>query len=212
MKKLTPIFIMIAAVAGGLWLGVILNDGKSPAPSMRMISQHAQALLPPKPVAAFQLTNHHNKPFVLDSLKNKWSLMFFGYTHCPDICPTTMQVLADLDKRLTQTAPDLHKNTQVVFVSVDPARDTVAQLAKYVPYFNRSFIGVTGDPKQIDLLTRQLGIMHMQVEKKDGGAYLVDHSASILLFGPDARVHGIFSAPHTPERLLQDYKKLRDAS
>jgi protein SCO1/2 len=214
MKKFFPILIMIAAVAGGLWLGTIFQDRdtgtRNSAPSMRSISQHTMALDPPKTVQPFQLIDHHNKPFTLDSLKQKWTLMFFGYTHCPDVCPTTMQVLADVDERLAKNEADLHKDTRVVFVSVDPKRDNTEQLAKYVPYFNRSFLGVTGGPDQIDQLTRQLGIMHLQV--KQGEGYLVDHSASILLFGPDAKLHGIFSAPHATDRLLQDYIKLRRTS
>lgn len=185
------------------------GDGQ---PSIRPISQHAQALRPPKPVNAFELKTHRGEPFNLASLQGKWSFLFFGYTHCPDVCPTTMQTLADMDKRLARTEPGLHQAIQVVFVSVDPARDTVEQLANYVPYFNRSFIGVTGQPDQIQQLTRQLGIMYMQVKEKDGRGYLVDHSASILLFGPDARLHGIFSAPHNAEQLVQDYVKLRELS
>lgn len=215
MKKLFPILIMIAAVAAGAWLGSHTFSGKSSGdkqPVMRIISEHTQALQPPKPVAAFELRTHRDEPFNPASLKGKWSFMFFGYTHCPDICPTTMQVLADMDKRLADLEPGFHDDTQVVFVSVDPARDTVQQLANYVPYFNRTFIGVTGEPEQIKQLTQQLGIMHMQVKGNDGGDYLVDHSASILLFGPDARVHGIFSAPHDAGRIAQDYIKLRKLS
>ncbi len=211
MKKLFPILIMFAAVAGGLWLGTIFQDRgngvETSTPSMRSISQHAVALVPPKPVQPFKLIDHHNNPFTQESFKKKWTLMFFGYTHCPDICPTTMQILADVDKRLLKTESELHKDTRVVFISVDPKRDSAAQLAKYVPYFNSSFLGVTGEPEQIKQLTKQLGIMHMQV--KQGEGYLVDHSASILLFGPDAKLHGIFSAPHETERMLQDYIKLR---
>ena len=214
MKKFFPILIMFAAVAGGLWLGTVFQDrdtgNENAAPSMRAISHNTMALVPPKPVQPFQLIDHHNNPFTLDSLKQKWTLMFFGYTHCPDVCPTTMQVLADVDKRLAKNEAELHKDTRVVFVSVDPKRDNTEQLAKYVPYFNRSFLGVTGSADQIEQLTKQLGIMYLQV--KQGEGYLVDHSASILLFGPDAKLHGIFSAPHTTDRLLQDYIKLRRAS
>ena len=96
----------------------------------------------PRDIGAFKLTDHHGEAFDPARFEGRWSLVFFGFTYCPDICPTTMAFLNDFMSSLEGTEVE---DTQVVMVSVDPARDTVEQLASYVPYFNPDFIGVTGE-------------------------------------------------------------------
>jgi protein SCO1/2 len=200
------LFIVIAVVlslAAGVWLGNQVLNRKLP---LEQIS--ATVLNPPKAISDFRLTNHRDEPFTLDSLKGKWSFLFFGYTHCPDICPTTLHTLAQMDRILADD-PDTHANVQVVFVSVDPRRDTVQQLGKYVPYFNKAFVGVTGTEDEINRMTKQLGILHIRVEQKQGQDYLVDHSASVLLFSPNGALRALFGAPHEAQRLAADFKKIR---
>jgi len=198
--------LVVAALVAGIWLGNQLFNQK---PNLEQIS--ATVLRPPKGIEHFRLINHRNEPFTLDSLKGRWSFVFFGYTHCPDVCPTTMHTLNQMEKLLAGES-QANKTTQVVFVSVDPQRDTAEQLAKYVPYFNKAFIGVTGSQDEIDRMTKQLGILHLRVEQKQGQAYLVDHSASILLFDPQGALRALFSAPHEARRLVDDFLKIRKLS
>lgn len=162
-----------------------------------------------KAIADFQLTDQHGKPFTRNNLMGKWSFAFFGYTHCPDVCPTALSMLAQVMKKLEQN-DKLDTKPQVVFVSVDPERDTPELLAQYLPYFNPDFIGVTGDPQQLLLLTRQLGIMYGKAPGDDADDYLVDHSASIILFDPDGNFLALFGMPHDPDLIAQDFVAIKN--
>ena len=161
-----------------------------------------------KAIADFQLTDQHGKPFTRNNLVGKWSFAFFGYTHCPDVCPTSLSMLAQVMKKLEKDST-LDTLPQVIFVSVDPERDTPELLAQYLPYFNPDFIGVTGDPQQL-LLTRQLGIMYGKVPGDNADDYLVDHSASIILFDPDGNFLALFGMPHDPDLIAQDFVAIKN--
>ncbi|WP_298943464.1 SCO family protein [uncultured Psychromonas sp.] len=130
--------------------------------------------------------------FTNESLKGKWTLIFAGYTFCPDVCPTT---LADLDRVYPSLKNDNDTTTQVVFVSVDPNRDKAEQLADYVHYFNKNFIGVTSTHQQLWPFVTQLGLIYGIVEAGDTeDFYLVDHSASIVLIDPEGKLHATFKS------------------
>jgi protein SCO1/2 len=145
----------------------------------------------PRAIGDFALLDHRGKPFTPDSLRGGWTLLFFGFTHCPDICPTTMAFLNRFVGELEGTEAE---GTRVVMVSVDPARDTVAQLATYVPYFNPEFLGVTGDFLDIHRFATDLNTPFRKVPGEDGD-YLVDHSANVVLTNPRGDYHGFFKAP-----------------
>ena len=137
-------------------------------------------------------------------------MMFFGYTHCPDICPTTMTLLDSVVKDL---AEQKEPEPQVIFVTIDPDRDTQNQLADYVAYFNPAFAGLTGSEENISTFTKQLGILSMKVSNQGStneADYLMDHSSSILLLDPQARLVGIFSAPYNKTDIKQRYLSIRD--
>ncbi|TQV70718.1 SCO family protein [Exilibacterium tricleocarpae] len=151
----------------------------------------------------FQLTDHRGQAFSLANLQDKWTLMFFGFTYCPDICPTTMATLNELVGTLDEKILD---NTQVVLVSVDPARDTVDKLAQYVPYFNEDFIGLTGEFLQIKRLATQLNIAFNKVTLED--TYTVDHSANVVLINPKGHYHGFFKPPLDIARLKLTYQSM----
>jgi protein SCO1/2 len=144
----------------------------------------------------------------LNNLKGHWSLVFFGYTHCPDVCPTTLTVLKSVKQQLV-THQQETVNTQYVFISVDGRRDTTSVLANYMNYFDPTFIGLNGTEEQIKGLTGQLGVVYMQVAGSSPDNYLVDHSASILLFDPLGRMIALFSAPHTTEGITSRYLAIR---
>lgn len=128
----------------------------------------------------FQLTDHHGAPFDLKSLRGKLVLLTFGFTHCPDICPTILTSLADAIQELT---PEEQARVQVVFVTLDPERDTAAVLKDYVPFFNDRFIGITGTPEEIAVVAKKYHVFFKKAPL-DNGSYNVDHSTHLYLIDP----------------------------
>lgn len=194
---------LVALIAGVVLASLLL---KPPAPPQ--LSAGVTRLEPPRDLGPFSLTDHHGAPFDATRLRGRWTFMFFGYTHCPDICPTTLTSL-NAAARAIAALPEPRTVPQYVFVSIDPERDTPEQLGKFVPYFNRDFLGVTGTPDAIAEFTRQLSVMYLRVDDgrpKDG--YLMDHSASILLLDPQGRFHALFSPPFDPRAMADDYLRL----
>ena len=145
----------------------------------------------PRDVGDFLLTDHRGLSFTGDDLTGRWTLIFFGFTHCPDICPTTMAELAELKSQLADTEAS---DARVVMVSVDPARDTPDRLAQYVPYFHPDFIGVTGEFADILSVAQRLNAPFRKVSEPDGG-YQMEHSANVMLMNPRGDYHGFFRAP-----------------
>ncbi len=145
----------------------------------------------PRDPGTFSLTDHHGMPFNRDALTNRWTLIFFGFTHCPDICPTTLAELAALKDQLVDT--EAH-NLQVVMLTVDPARDTSVRLADYVPYFHPDFLGVTGEVTDILSVAQRLNAPFRKVREPTGD-YQMEHSANVMLMNPRGDYHGFFRAP-----------------
>ena len=182
-----------------LLAAVLITACGKPAPP-----QLAQGTLLPdgKPIGDFQLTDHRGQPFTLNNLKGNWTFAFFGYTHCPDVCPTTLSLLNSVAQRLQPSG----ENVRFVMVTVDPERDTPEKLGKFVTYFNGDFTGVSGDEAALQGLTKQLGIMYMRVnEETNPASYLVDHSAGVFLFDPDGRYHAVFTPPLTVDAIATDF-------
>jgi protein SCO1/2 len=145
----------------------------------------------PRDLGAFELLDHTGEPFSPTQLLGRWTIIFFGFTHCPDICPTTMAELADLKAQLVGTEAGA---TQVIMVSVDPARDTPERLAEYVPYFHPEFLGVTGDFPAILSFAQRLNAPFRKVSDPNNG-YQMEHSANVALMNPRGDYHGFFRAP-----------------
>jgi protein SCO1 len=158
----------------------------------------------PKPIQDFTLITQTGEVFSKADLNGQWTLLFFGFTHCGGFCPAT---LALLDGVYDQLEEDIREQTQVVMVSVDPARDTPAVLAEYMPRFNPAFIGVTGEFLPIKRLSNQF---HIAFQKSTGGAedYQVNHGEQIVLINPQAEYHGFFRPPHTLARLKTTYQSI----
>ena len=134
--------------------------------------------------------------------------MFFGYTHCPDVCPLAMQVMKNVWNN-----PELKKltenNLKMIFVSVDPDRDTPELLKSYVQYYNPKFIGVTGKAEQIDNITGQLGILYGFDDPNENGDYNVSHSGQIILIDPQGNMRGVFSPPLNPLSIAKDFLAIK---
>ena len=162
-----------------------------------------------KSVPAFSLLDVNGNEITEAALAEQWSLMFFGYTHCPDVCPITLSVMKEVVAKLeADSSPPL----QVVFMTVDPVRDTPEIMKNYVSFFSEEFVGISGDLNATHELTRALGIVAAFTANKDNPEnYLVDHTASMLLVDPDLRVRAKFAPPHEAATIVEDYKTLMGA-
>ena len=150
--------------------------------------------------------------FTMKDLTGHWSLLFFGYTHCPDICPVTMGVVAQAKKIAKNNN---HIFPQVVFISVDPERDQVEMLREYVQYFDKEFIGVSGNKDFIKALTLQMSVVYMKMPADDQASdsgYLMDHSAALLLINPEGKLVAFFNPPHDPKTILKDFQTVVNLS
>jgi protein SCO1/2 len=163
----------------------------------------------PKPLKSFELVDQNGRLINEQVFKDKWSLVFFGYTSCPDICPTTLNVLNVVMGILGKGDGALLSDTQVVFVSVDPERDTTARLADYMAFFNKDFIGLTGDKKNIDNITQQFSAGYMIEKETAPGQYMVGHTSAVFLVGPMVELVAAFSQPHNPETIVSQYQGVR---
>lgn len=162
--------------------------------------EYSTVLTKPIKLDEFMLTADDDSVFSNQSLKDKWSLLFFGYTHCPDVCPLTLHQLAQANKEL---ANKLDSTPDIIMVSVDPDRDTSEILQKYVRSFGENVSGVTGKNEELDKLTSQLGIFY-NANKHEGENYSVNHSAAVILINKNAEFHAVFSAPHSIEHFVSD--------
>lgn len=170
----------------------------------------ATVLPEPWTLEPFELVDHRGEPFTGENLKGQWDFVFFGFTHCPDVCPMSMTLLAQAYNRLAER-PELQRRTRAVFVSVDPERDTPEKLRDFVGYFNPEFVGVTGSAEEIKRVADQLHIYYQIHEPVDGsGDYAVDHSAAILLVDPEGRMIALFTGASDPTVLAGDFMKIAD--
>lgn len=195
----------------GIWIGKSLHTVSFLKETDGFPS--AAVLEVPVPLPEFQLTDHNGKEFTPSNFSGKWTFMFFGYIYCPDICPAALIDLNDIYQNLVENN-DLIENkfkigTQVIFVTVDPQRDSPEDLKKYVPFFNNSFIGLTGTSEMIDLLARPLGVVYRRESNNNSIDYFIDHSASFLLIDPLGRLRAIFSPPHEPVQIAEDFRMIR---
>ena len=163
-----------------------------------------------KDLTDFKLMGADAKTFGVNDLKGKWSFIFFGYTHCPDVCPLTMGILGQAF-RLIEKNPAASQEIQGVFISVDPKRDTPELLKEYVSHFNNKFLGVTGETAQLDAVSRQMSALYT-IDKEPGkpvDVYQVTHSSTIFLVDPQGRLYGRFPPPLTPQEIAGAFINIR---
>jgi protein SCO1/2 len=198
-SKLLSLAFLCVAVAAGAAAALIW----SPKPPVALAT--GVVLVPSRALGNFSLIDNQGRSFGAANLRGHWSLMFFGYTNCPDFCPTTLTTLAALEKRLRAAKAE---SPQVIFVSVDAKRDTPAQLAKYVPYFDPDFIGLTAaDQPAIERQAKKWGVAVM-IEPASGGNYTVDHSAEMFVINPEGNLAAILTGPFTVDALQSDFKRI----
>jgi len=202
MNKSSIVIVAVLALIGGLGISWLINVNRPiELEAGTWFGEQARAL------PEFELQDHNRQALRRADLNGKWSLIFFGYTHCPDICPASLQTVADMVRAIDD--PDVADAMRVYFVSVDPERDKPDVLASYVTYFNPDFIGATAEMEKLEALTRPLGIAHGFRNKVAGNpVYDVDHSASIVLVNPSAEFAGLFGAPHDAQAMARDMTRI----
>lgn len=152
----------------------------------------------------FALTDHTGKPRTLADFKGKAVVMFFGYTQCPDVCPTTMAEMAGVMKQLGSLADKV----QVLFVTLDPERDTAALLSQYVPAFDPRFLGMLGDQAATEKVAKEFRVFFQKVPGKEPGSYTIDHTAGSYVFDPQGRIRLFVRHGQGAEPIVHDLKQL----
>jgi protein SCO1/2 len=199
-KYLVLTILCILGVAGGAALGIWRHH----AYTVELAT--GTFLAPSRNLPDFSLIDQHGRTFGSADLRGHWSLLFFGYTNCPGFCPTTLTTLAATQKRLRADGNKVLP--QVIFVSVDAKRDTPAQLARYVPYFDPDFIGLTAaDQPSVEAVAKKLGVAVMLLPTADGN-YAVDHSEALFVLNPDGRLTAILNGPFSVDALQGDFRRI----
>ncbi len=207
MFNRTTALILIAAVAAGLGLWAAPRwfvSGASPQPQMQTVRLFPQT----RPIAPFTLKQSDGSELTSDELRGRWTLVFFGFTHCPDVCPITLAELSQSQKQWA--ALPAKTRPQVLFVSVDPARDTPARTGEYAHYFSPDTLAATAEIPTLEALARSLGMVFMKVPLSGGkpGDYTIDHSATLAVLDPQGRMAGIVRPPLQPKTIGEDLAKL----
>jgi protein SCO1/2 len=156
----------------------------------------------------FKLTDHNGKPRTLADFRGKAVVMFFGYTQCPDVCPTT---LSDLAAALQKLGADASR-VQVLFVTIDPERDTPELLSQYVPAFNPTFLGLYGDAAATAATAREFKVLYQKQPGSTPGSYSMDHSAGTFIFDPQGRLRLYVSTGQGPDVYAHDIRELLHAA
>lgn len=206
--RLLPFALMLASA---LWLaGCSDKSSSESASSGTMVLSPVDSAFKNTDVTGlgyareFALTDHNGKPRTLADFKGKAVIIFFGFTHCPDVCPTTLGEMANVMQELGPQADKV----QVLFITVDPERDTPELLAKYVPAFHPSFIGLTGDKAAIEKVAKEFRVFYQKVPGKEAGSYSVDHTAGSYLFDPQGRIRLFIRHGQGTEPIVHDLKLL----
>lgn len=215
MFNRTSLLIVMAALAAGLGLwaaqvafapaptaDLAAGPGIDPA-TMRAVRLFAS----PRELPPFALEQSDGTPLGQDELRGRWTLVFLGFTHCPDVCPTTLTELAQAQ---ALWAPlDAARRPRVLFVSVDPARDTAAKTGEYARYFHPDTLAATAQEPALQAFASALGLVYLKVETSEGD-YTMDHSTPVVLLDPQGRQAGLIRPPFVPADIAADLARLSE--
>ena len=205
-NKVFVVFLIavVALIAGVATSTYLFQSSGLPADGAM---QSGTRLNTPRPIPDFSLLSADGATFTRDQLRGQWSVVFVGFTHCPDICPNTLALLKTVRARLQAEQRPL----QVVFLSVDPQRDTPEVIANYVNYFGEGFVGATGEIEQLESLGRAMGFVFLKAPGDDENNYNVDHSAALIVTNPQGQVEAYFTPPLKADALVEDFSRLIEA-
>lgn len=192
---------LVFAVLSGFWLSQHMYSRKK----INISQFHGTYLEHPRPVNKFVLTGIDHKIFDNSSLQGHWTLVFFGFTNCPYLCPTTMAELGKMYRILEDKK--IQDLPQVVMISIDPGRDNLEKLGNYVHSFQAAFYGASGSEEALQAMTREMGIAYtkMNNHEEDAQNYDIQHSGAIILFNPQGELNAFFTTPHHANLLAKDY-------
>lgn len=194
---LSPMLIVVAVLAlvAGALAATLLK-----APAGPPTVQSGTLLKTPRMLPSFALTDETGQPYTNRSLQGRWTLVFPGFTYCPDVCPTTLGLLKNVEAGLGDRADRL----QIVLLSVDPERDTAPTLERYVHFFSPRFKGVTTAEPDLKALAQALGVAYVKVPGETPDSYTMDHSAALVLINPRGELAGYFTPPLQVDALVRD--------
>ena len=195
-SKLAAALVAIVLVVG-IWF--LMRAAMAPDPQL----QSATVLPSPMELPDFTMLDQDAKPFTTVSLEGSWNLLFFGFSHCPDVCPATLQQLTVARSRMLAAGRAESEVPGIVLISVDPERDSPDVLKSYIANFGENIVGLTGSASELEKLAKPLGIFHAKSAGHHEG-YNVDHTSAVLLINTDAQFHALFSAPYTVGDLVHD--------
>ena len=213
MFNRTTLYILIAALAAGLglWAGQAVLDHKAPA--VQPETQAVRLLPQPRELPAYSLQQSDRTQLVPGELKGHWTVVFLGFTHCPDVCPTTLAELAQAQKQWADLPDPVRP--RVLFVSVDPERDTPDRIGEYAHAFHRDTLAATADIPALEAFARSLSLVFMKVPPMEGAPadrYNVDHSAALAVLDPQGRMAGVIPPPLDSKAIASDLLLLTRAT
>ncbi len=206
--KIVMSTVAALALAAGLILGMQNQetDGNQLQTRMKVATLIPHDL---KTIPDVSFIDQNGNEFSKKDFSGNWQLLFFGYTHCPDVCPMTMSLTDKISEQVNSGVSD--NKLQIVFISVDPERDTPEHLREYVTFFNPEFVGLSSSDSTLQELTRTLGVVYQRVENAESPKdYLIDHSANLMLVAPSGEVVALFTAPHESDLIATDIFLIRE--
>jgi len=213
-----PLHITIALCLGFIAIVVglfVYSVTRTPVLSEEALREQGVLLLPkPRELSAFSLSTSDGEPFDQSTLEGHWSFLFFGFTNCPDVCPTSMSILSQAYRKLREEAPELAELFQGVLVTVDPQRDTADKLSAYVEAFSPDFVGVRGTVGDIASLATDVNVAFAKVPVRNGegiadpDSYTMDHTANIVIINPRGHYHGFIKYPQQADTIVAALQSL----
>jgi len=203
MKRLPIVIFALVALVGGYFVGNMYQKDAAAKPLL------ATVLTPAKEIRDFKLTSGTNEDFTLQNFKGHWTLVYFGYTFCPDICPTSLMHIVQVYNRLADQ-PKLQESLKTLFISVDPARDNPKRLHEYTTYFKPDFLSATGDEETLQQLARDFSVFYKLHEPDENGNYPVDHSSAVSLVNPDGKIEAVFVGIVESQQVAADLVAITD--
>lgn len=194
-------------------MALLFTTNKPLKPKLDVRDFHGTLLDTPREISPFALTGVDGMPFNNACLKNQWTFIFFGFTRCGSMCPTTMAELAKMQRMIQ--AQGINPIPHVVMISLDPTRDTQDKLKQYVTAFHPQFFGARGDESAIRSMTKELGIAYMTVTRRTSSQSTyedIEHTGAIMLFNPQGQLVAFFTTPHQASSLAHDYGLLLASS
>ncbi|WJN59521.1 SCO family protein [Pseudomonas sp. SO81] len=203
-QKTVVVLAALVALVLGLTVNKVLNSKGDGTDKVALLDAGIVLLPQSRSLPSLALTDQNGQALQVDQLKDKWSLLFFGYTFCPDICPATLAQLRQLQGMLPAEAKD---KLRVVLVTVDPHRDTPEQLKKYLGFFDPAFLGLTGSQEDLQKLAAAVSIPYIPADTSKEN-YTVDHSGNLVIIGPDGTQRGFIRAPVHNDKLAEQLPSL----